>query len=229
MHVDWKAIVLVPALIAAGFAGGCGKGDGTQPGPAAINGEDGEKSGSDAAGQAGGEKPARDNNHPVVVFDTSMGSITVRLDGEKAPQTVESFLSYMNKGHYHDTIFHQVFKGQGVLGGGYTIDLVKKPTRTPIFNEAHNGLKNRRGTIAMVRLADSVNSATSQFFFNLADNEALDYKDRTPEGYGYCVFGQVTAGLEVLDKIGSVPVEDTPQFDRKPVQVVVLKSVRQVK
>ncbi len=227
MHCQWRAFVLAPALIALGLAAGCGKGEGTQP-AAAINGEEGGKGAQDASGQTAG-KSNRDADHPVVEFDTSVGRITVRLDAEKARETVGNFLSYMKAGHYDNTIFHQVFKGQGVVGGGYSPELVEKPTRTWILNEADNGLKNRRGTIAMVRDADKVNSARSQFFFNLADNQSLDHKDRTAEGFGYCVFGEVLSGIDVLDKIGNLPVEDTPQMESKPVQTVMLNSVKQVK
>ena len=158
------------------------------------------------------QKPPSDPQHPVVLIETSLGNITVRLDAEKAPLTVDNFLSYVNAGHYDQTIVHQVYKGQGFLAGGYGTNLVEKPGRTPIRNEAHNGLKNRRGTIAMVRLPDAIDSATCQFFINVADNPALDYKDRTPEGYGYCVFGKVTDGMDVVDKIGNAQVHDTPRL-----------------
>ena len=121
-----------------------------------------------------GQKPASDPLHPVVVIETSLGNITVRLDAEKAPLTVDNFLSYVGAGQYDQTIVHQVYKGQGFLAGGYGTNLVEKPGRTPVRNEAHNGLKNRRGTIAMVRLPDAIDSATCQFFINVADNPALD-------------------------------------------------------
>jgi peptidyl-prolyl cis-trans isomerase B (cyclophilin B) len=135
----------------------------------------------------------------------------------------------MEAGLYDQTIFHQVYKDQAVLAGGYTANLTEIPARTPVSNQAHNGLKNLRGTIAILRQPDVIDSATSQFFINVADNPALDYRDRTPEGYGYCVFGEVINGMEVVDKIANTEVKDTDKFDRTPVQPVVVKSIRRVK
>jgi cyclophilin family peptidyl-prolyl cis-trans isomerase len=171
-------------------------------------------------------KPNVDLSHPVVVFETTVGSITVKLNAEKAKLTVDNFLKYVDSGHYNQTIFHQVFRGQGVVGGGFGVDLAERTPGLPIRNEADNGLKNRRGTIAMARSADAIDSARNQFFFNVADNEMLDYRDRTPAGYGYCVFGEVVSGEDVLDKIAQTPVQDTPQFDCTPVQPVIVKNVR---
>ena len=155
----------------------------------------------------------------------------MRLDAEKAPLTVENFRNYVARGHYDLTIFHQVIKGppQIVLGGGYTADLKEKTPLTPIRNEAHNGLKNHRGTIAMARRANDEDSATCQFFINIADNDALNFKSRTHEGYGYCVFGEVTEGMDVLDRIAKAPVHDSDKFVNLPVETVVIKSIRQVK
>ncbi len=198
---------------------GCGGGESDSPPPASI----GTSGQTDRQAE---HQPAEDPLHPVVVVETSLGPITLRLDAQRAPLTVDNFLAYVDSGFYQDTIFHQVFRGQGIVGGGYTAAGELKPARSPIRNEADNGLKNRRGTIAMLRAPDSIDSAQSQFFFNLADNEMLDHRDRTPEGYGYCVFGQVVAGLDVLDKIAAVPVEDTPEMVCKPVEPVIIKSVR---
>jgi cyclophilin family peptidyl-prolyl cis-trans isomerase len=221
-RITVSLLTMVTLLAAAG----CGsKSDATQPSPAAIGGDAAKTATDDANAKA---KAAEERLHPVVAFDTSLGKITVRLDGEKAPLTVSNFIAHVNTGQYKDTIFHQVFKGQCVLGGGYTADMTEKPCRDSVRNEAHNGLKNRRGTIAMVRSPDAIDSATCQFYFNVADNAILDHKDRTPEGYGYCVFGEVTEGLDVLDKIASVPVEDTSQFERKPTQPIPIKSVYRV-
>ncbi|MFZ5830947.1 MAG: peptidylprolyl isomerase [Planctomycetota bacterium] len=167
----------------------------------------------------------QDSLHPVVVLETSKGAITVRLDAEKAPLTVENFLAYVQSGHYDQTIF-QVFPGQAIVGGGYNADLTEKLALTPIRNEAHNGLKNARGTIAMVRSPDAIDSARSQFFINLADNTAFDHKDRTTEGYGYCVFGQVVTGLDVADRIAAVPVHDTPECLSVPEETILLKSAK---
>jgi peptidyl-prolyl cis-trans isomerase B (cyclophilin B) len=213
MRLHCEAIITsLTAFTLLALAGCGGKGDGTEP-RAAISG-------------AGGPSTSQDLLHPVVVLDTSLGSITVRLDKEKAPLTVDNFFCYSDSGHYDQTIFHQVFKGQGILGGGYTTALAEKPAHTPIRNEADNGLKNRRGTIAMVRAVDSIDSATSHFLFNVADNAILDHQDRTPQGYGYCVFGDVVAGMDVIDNIAETPVQDTPQMERTPVQAVLIKSIR---
>ncbi len=167
-----------------------------------------------------------DPQHPVVQIATLLGDISVRLDADKSPTTVTNFLRYVRDGHYDQTIVHQVFRDHGFLAGGYGTNLVEKPTQTPIRNEARNGLKNRRGTLAMARLPDATDSATSQFFVNVTDNPSLDYRDETPEGYGYCVFGEVTQGLDVIDRIAASPVHDTPAFDRTPVEQIVVRSIR---
>ena len=174
-------------------------------------------------------KPAADRKHPVVLIETSLGNMTVRLDADKAPLTVDNFLSYVRTSHYDQTIVHQIYKGQGFLAGGYGMNLTEKKPHTPIRNEARNGQKNRRGTIAMVRLPDAIDSATCQFFINVADNPALDYRDPTPAGYGYCVFGEVVEGQDVVDKIGDAKVHDTKDFERTPEPPIVVKSIRQVR
>ncbi len=168
-------------------------------------------------------------------MDTTAGKITVRLDAEKAPLTVDNFCNYAAHGHYDSTIFHQVLKKpvQIVLGGVYTADLKdKRPASgcpsTPIRNEADNGLKNTRGTIAMLRRGDDEDSATCQFFFNISDNDALNFKARTPQGYGYCVFGEVTDGMEVLDRIAKCPVHAAGNHPDVPDEMVAIKSVRQI-
>ncbi len=221
--------VLIPVLALAGCQKG---GDATQP-TAAVTGPGGEKAESPAAAatEAPQAKSDQDPQHPIYEFETSQGKFIVRLDAEKAPLTVDNFRNYVARGHYDLTIFHQVLKDplQIVLGGGYTADLKEKATLTPIRNEAHNGLKNRRGTIAMARRPNDEDSATCQFFINIADNDALNFKSRTPEGYGYCVFGEVTEGMDVLDRIAKAPVHDIDKFMDLPVETVVIKSVRQVK
>ena len=137
-------------------------------------------------------KSDQDPQHPIYEFETSQGKFIVRLDAEKAPLTVDNFRNYVARGHYDLTIFHQVLKGpvQIVLGGGYTADLKEKATLTPIRNEAHNGLKNRRGTIAMARRANDEDSATCQFFINIADNDALNFKARTPKAMATVSLGK---------------------------------------
>jgi cyclophilin family peptidyl-prolyl cis-trans isomerase len=212
-------------MVLAGCGGG---GDGKQPaGTTASPGNASPTAGGDKDPSL--QKPASDPLHPVVLIETSLGNVTVKLDVEKAPLTVDNFLSYVGAGHYDQTIVHQVYKGQGFLAGGYGANLAEKRGRTPIFNEARNGVKNRRGTISMVRLPDAKDSATCQFFINVADNPALDHKDDTPEGYGYCVFGEVVEGLDVVDKIGNVPVHDTAELERTPVQAIVVKSIRRTR
>lgn len=163
-----------------------------------------------------------------VAIETTQGTITVELDDEKAPATVKNFLAYVDQGFYDGTIFHRVIKGFMIQGGGFTGDLVQKATAAPIKNEAANGLKNRRGTIAMAR-TQIVDSATSQFFVNLEDNAFLDYRDPLPQGFGYAVFGRVVAGLEVVDRIGKVPTGTRSRFSDVPLETVTIKSVRRVK
>ena len=214
-------------LGAAIAAGGCGKTDAGSPSdPAAINGSQSAAKPSDGTA-AKPARPKSDPAHPVVVIDTSMGPITVTLDAEKAPLTVTNLLGYIANGHYDQTIFHQVLKDYVVMGGGYTPQGAEKKARPPIFNEADNGLKNVRGAIAMVRQPGVINSATCQFYINVTENPNLDFKNRTPEEYGYCVFGKVTAGMEVVDRIAAVAVQDRGEFERIPVEPVIIKSIQQ--
>ncbi len=153
----------------------------------------------------------------------------MELDPQHAPLSVQNFLSYVESGHYDKTIFHQVVDGYIALGGGFTAELLEKPVQTPIRNEAHNGLTNKRGTIAMARQFDVIDSSTCQFFINLGDNTALDHKGRTVEEYGYCVFGHVSEGLDVVEKIGKTPVRDLEGFEATPQQAVVIKTARRVR
>lgn len=146
-----------------------------------------------------------------VVLNTSMGDITLELDEDKAPISVKNFLEYVESGHYAGTLFHRVIDGFMVQGGGYDEELQKKPTRDAIENEANNGLKNDRGTVAMARTSE-INSATSQFFINVADNDFLNHRGETPEGWGYAVFGKVVEGMDVVDKIKSVPTGPRGSF-----------------
>jgi len=226
----WKSIVTYLGVVLLMALAGCGQsGDGNQSPTTAVSASGDASPTAGEANKPPPQKSPSDLLHPVVVIDTTRGNVTVRLDAEKANLTVSNFLSYVDAAHYDQTIVHQVYKGQVFLAGGYGANLAEKPTHTPVFNEAHNGLKNGRGTIAMARLPDSIHSATCQFFINLADNPALDYKDRTVEGYGYCVFGEVIEGMDVVDRIGDTPVRDTPAFDRTPLQAIVVKSIRRVR
>jgi len=161
-----------------------------------------------------------------VVMETNLGTVVIELDAEKAPKSVANFLSYVDAGFYDHTIFHRVIGGFMIQGGGFDTDLNKKPTKPPIKNEADNGLKNDRGTLAMARTS-VVDSATSQFFINLVDNGFLNYRSPDPNGYGYAVFGKVVEGLEVVDKIAAQPtVRKSALFANLPQPVVEILSIR---
>jgi cyclophilin family peptidyl-prolyl cis-trans isomerase len=162
-----------------------------------------------------------------VRLDTRLGTITVELADDKAPKTVENFLAYAREGFYNGTIFHRVIDGFMIQGGGFTTAFQQKPTRAPIPNEADNGLKNLRGTIAMARTADP-GSATAQFFINVKDNPALDYRASTPQGWGYAVFGKVIDGMDTVDKIRKVATGTGGpggQFSDVPATPVVIDAV----
>ena len=157
----------------------------------------------------------------VVVIETSMGDITVELNRARAPKSVENILSYVNGGFYDGTIFHRVISNFMIQGGGFTPDMARKPTREPIRNEADNGLKNRRGTLAMARTAE-VHSATAQFFINVQNNSFLDHKGKSSSDYGYAVFGKVTDGMDVVDKIKDVKTGNGDV----PTETVLIKTIR---
>ena len=159
-----------------------------------------------------------------VTMETSMGTITLELNDELAPETVKNFVRYAKEGHYDGTIFHRVIDGFMIQGGGFTKDMNQKPTGEPIRNEAMNGLKNRRGTIAMARTM-VVDSATSQFFINLVDNDFLDFQSPTPQGFGYAVFGQVVDGMEVVDKIAKVRTGFSGPHQNVPEDPILIKKV----
>jgi peptidyl-prolyl cis-trans isomerase A (cyclophilin A) len=160
---------------------------------------------------------------PVVVMKTSLGEIQIKLYKDKAPLSVANFLAYVNKKFYDGTIFHRIIPTFMIQGGGFTPDMTKKPTAPPVKNEAQNGLKNTRGTLAMARTADP-NSATAQFFINTVDNPGLDYPK--PDGAGYAVFGEVISGLDVVDKIKAVPTGTKDGMQNVPNEPVVIESVR---
>ena len=157
-------------------------------------------------------------------IETDLGAIEIELDEKKAPATVKNFVDYAKSGHYNGTIFHRVIDGFMIQGGGFTPDMDQKPTKAPIRNEAMNGLKNARGTIAMARTM-VVDSATSQFFINLVDNDFLDFQSPTPQGFGYAVFGAVTDGLEVVDAIAKVSTGFAGPHQNVPEKPVVIKKV----
>lgn len=163
----------------------------------AMNGQAAEKSKKP-------EKPKVSDTNPQVKLQTSLGDVVLKLNQEKAPISVKNFLTYVKDGHYDGTIFHRVIPGFMAQGGGFTEKFQQKPTHPPIKNEADNQLLNKRGTIAMARTPDP-DSATAQFFINYADNAFLDYKGPTPQGWGYAVFGEVVQGMDVVDKMATIP------------------------
>lgn len=172
---------------------------------------------------------AADKN-PVVLLETSMGNVKLELFADKAPLTVKNFLDYAQSGYYAGTTFHRVIPGFMAQGGGLTAELQPKPgDRPPIRNEAGNGLKNDRGTIAMAR-SGMVDSATSQFFINVVNNEALNHRDETPRGFGYAVFGRVIEGMEVVDSMVAAPQKRRNSvFQNVPETPIVIKSVKVLK
>ena len=165
---------------------------------------------------------------PQVELKTSLGVIAIELDAEKAPATVENFVQYVKDRHYDGTIFHRVIPGFMVQGGGFDADFRQKPVRKPVKNEAANGLRNDVGTIAMARTGDP-HSATAQFFINVADNASLNFRFPTPEGYGYTVFGKVTKGMDVVQRIVKVQTGPGPApHQNVPVKPVMIESARLV-
>ena len=157
-------------------------------------------------------------------IETSMGTITLALNEEKSPATVANFVQYAKDGHYNGTIFHRVINGFMIQGGGFTKEMNQKPTREPIRNEAMNGLKNKRGTIAMARTM-VIDSATSQFFINLVDNDFLDFASPTPQGFGYAVFGEVIDGMAVVDAIAKVKTGFAGPHQNVPETPVIIRKV----
>ena len=161
---------------------------------------------------------------PRVLFETSMGDIVIELDPEKAPKTVKNFLGYAESGFYDGTIFHRVIDGFMIQGGGFTEDMTQKPTGEEIANEADNGLKNKRGTVAMARRGDP-DSASSQFFINTVNNRPLDHTGKSPQGWGYAVFGEVVEGMDVVEAIEKVKTGTKEMFQDVPIEsVVILKT-----
>jgi peptidyl-prolyl cis-trans isomerase A (cyclophilin A) len=160
----------------------------------------------------------------MIRFETTLGDFTIEFHEKEAPQTVANFLRYIDEGFFDGTIFHRIVPGFVIQGGGFTEDMTQKRTHPTIKNEADNGLKNDRGTLSMARTSD-VNSATSQFFVNLKDNEFLDHKKGN---FGYAVFARVTEGMDVVDKIAAVETGRRRGFDDVPVQPVIMKSVRRI-
>ena len=161
-----------------------------------------------------------------VILETSKGAITLELDPAGAPKTVENFLRYLDSGHYDGTVFHRVIPGFMAQGGGYDASYAKKPTFPPVENEARADAKNVRGSVAMARTSDP-HSATAQFFINVAENTSLDHTAKTPSGWGYCVFGRVTSGMDTVETIVHTPTTARAPFSKDvPIDPIVIKSAR---
>ncbi len=170
---------------------------------------------------AGSTARAEKRSNPLVKLETSMGEITVELYADKAPATVANFLQYVKDGFYNGTIFHRVIPTFMIQGGGFDAQMNQKPTRAPIQNEADNGLKNEAYTLAMARTMDP-NSATAQFFINVADNQFLNHTAKNPQGWGYAVFGKVVKGQDVVDKIKAVPTGNKGMHQNVPLEPVTI-------
>jgi peptidyl-prolyl cis-trans isomerase B (cyclophilin B) len=170
---------------------------------------------------AAGASARAERSHPLVKLETSMGDITLELYPDKAPGTVANFLEYVKAGFFNGTVFHRVISTFMIQGGGLDAQLNKKPTRAPIKNEADNGLANDAYTVAMARTGDP-NSATAQFFINVANNAFLNHTAKTPQGWGYAVFGKVVKGKEVVDKIKAVPTATKGMYENVPVEPVTI-------
>jgi cyclophilin family peptidyl-prolyl cis-trans isomerase len=176
-----------------------------------------------AAIPASSEEKGKES-YPHVYIKTNAGGFTIELYPDKAPVTVANFLNYVEKGYYSGTIFHRVIKGFMIQGGGFTTDMSQKETAPPIKNEASNGLKNEKYTLAMAR-TNIVDSATSQFFVNVKDNSNLDHRDKTQAGYGYCVFAKVIEGTNVIDKIEMAQTTTKGSYADVPVKPVIIKAM----
>lgn len=161
------------------------------------------------------------SKNPVVLLETSSGDILIELYADKAPESVANFLEYVDSGFYANTIFHRVIKDFMIQGGGMGVRMDEKTTRPPVKNEADNGVKNERGTIAMARTMDP-HSATAQFFINLVDNDFLNHTEPSMQGWGYCAFGKVTEGMDVVDKIAKVKTKAVGVHDDVPVDMVLI-------
>jgi cyclophilin family peptidyl-prolyl cis-trans isomerase len=167
-------------------------------------------------------------DNPTVVIETSMGTIKAELWPDKAPATVKNFMAYVDGKSYDGTIFHRVIDGFMIQGGGFTAAMEEKPTKAPVKNEARSDVRNDRGTLAMARTM-VVDSATAQFFINLKDNGFLNHQNETPRGFGYCVFGKVTEGMDVVDKIAKVATGNNGPFENVPREAVVIKNISRAK
>ena len=160
----------------------------------------------------------------MIKIETTFGDIVINLDEENTPKTAANFKQYVESGFYDGVIFHRVINGFMIQGGGFDTNMQQKPNQSSIQNEANNALPNKRGTIAMARTSDP-HSASTQFFINVADNEFLDYKAKTPQGWGYCVFGQIVEGMDVADKISQVATGNRAGYSDVPVNEIVINKI----
>ena len=174
------------------------------------------------------DKAEKKSNNPVVIIKTTKGDMKVELFAKKAPKTVANFLQYVKDKHYDGTIFHRVISNFMIQGGGFTPDMKQKETKAPIKNEATNGLSNKRGTLAMARTG-VVDSATNQFFINVKDNGFLDHRNKSARGYGYCVFGKVISGMDIIDKIKKVKTGRNGFYRDVPITPIKIISITKTK
>jgi peptidyl-prolyl cis-trans isomerase B (cyclophilin B) len=179
-----------------------------------------------ACAVGGCDKKAVEN--PQVILETSSGKIILELYSDRAPETVKNFIAYIDSEFYNDTVFHRVIPNFMIQGGGFTADMKRKPTQMPIKNEADNGLKNDRGTIAMARTADP-DSATAQFSINSVNNEFLNHKSKDSQGWGYAVFGRVIEGMDVVDAIAGVETGTRGAYRDVPIEPVVISKAQRIK
>ena len=205
------------AMVFAGGSTAAAQDETTPPAPVAATA-------MEAAAPEAAPAPEQAKETDMVIIKTTLGNIKVKLAADKAPLTVANFLAYVDAGFYNGTIFHRVIDGFMIQGGGFDASMNQKPTRAPIKNEAANGLQNKRGTLAMARTM-VVDSATAQFFINVKDNGFLDFRAPNPQGFGYCVFGEVVAGMDVVDKIKGVRTGIKAGMQDVPLETVEILSV----
>jgi cyclophilin family peptidyl-prolyl cis-trans isomerase len=215
----WRATIACFAAVGGLVLAGCGSDTGNAAG-----------TGGEPSAAAAPRGKSLDPQHPVVEIGTNLGAIRVRLDAVNAPGTVRNFINYVSDGFYSNTLFHYVDAGKMIVGGGYTVDGQPKAVGASVRNEAHNGLKNVRGAIAMARdAAAGIDSATSQFFINLADSPSFDHRGDGADEYGYCVFGEVVQGLDLAEQIARSPTRDQGgDLAQTPAPPVVIQSIEVV-
>ena len=208
------------AMVFAGGSTAAAQDETTPPAPVAATA-------MEAAAPEAAPAPEQAKETDMVIIKTTLGNIKVKLAADKAPLTVANFLAYVDAGFYNGTIFHRVIDGFMIQGGGFDASMNQKPTRAPIKNEAANGLQNKRGTLAMARTM-VVDSATAQFFINVKDNGFLDFRAPNPQGFGYCVFGEVVEGMDVVDQIKGVSTTTKAGMSDVPLETVEILSVARV-